>query len=132
MSNKTLRLLCFDYGEKKIGIASGQTLTNTATPLEIISAKNGQPDWQLVQKILNEWQPDKVIVGLPLNMDGSESHLSSLARKFADRIHGRFGISVEMMDERLTSREARELSADRLIDHISAQLILESWMRSQP
>ena len=130
MPNKPCYLLCFDYGEKKIGIASGQTLTNTATALCIISAVNGQPDWQKVESLIKEWQPEQLIVGLPLNMDGSESALSKKARKFANRLHGRFGLNVEMMDERLSSREAKELSTDDKIDHVSAQLILESWMRS--
>lgn len=99
--NKTL--LAFDYGTRNIGVASGQTLTCSATEQSPLKARDGVPDWQQVEKLLQEWQPDLVLVGLPLNMDGSESELSARARKFANRLHGRFGVKVELVDERLTS-----------------------------
>lgn len=131
MPERHLRLLAFDFGLKKIGVATGQTLTGTANELTILPAKQGQPDWHDIEKLFEDWKPDKLIVGLPLNMDGSESEIGQLARKFANRLHGRFGLGVEMMDERLTSREAREFGTDGPMDHISARLILESWMRNR-
>ena len=127
-------LLGFDYGFKQIGVANGQTLTGSAHGLSILKAVDGIPNWSQVEKLLNEWQPDLVVVGLPLNMDDSESELSGRARKFARRLHGRFAVKVEMVDERLTSREAKSLGREQgtqdltKIDHIAASLILQSWL----
>ena len=127
-------LLGFDFGTAQIGIATGQTVTSTATSLAIITARDGIPDWRALGEIINEWQPDLIVVGLPLNMDGSESELSRRARKFARRLHGRFNIDTLMMDERLSSREAkaayRRLGKRDLdkVDHIAAALILQSWL----
>ena len=127
-------LMGFDFGTQRIGIATGQRLTATSQQLEPIKARDGIPDWDLLQRIIDEWQPDAFVVGLPLNMDDSESDLSSRARKFARRLQGRFGVQVEMVDERLTSREAKMLSREQgtqdltKIDHIAASLILQSWL----
>lgn len=133
-ANKPKSLLGFDYGLKQIGVANGQTLTSSASGLTILKAVDGIPNWSQVEKLLNEWKPDLVIVGLPLNMDDSESELSSRARKFARRLQGRFAVEVEMVDERLTSREAKMLGHEQgtqdltKIDHIAASLILQSWL----
>jgi len=130
------QVLAFDYGEKRIGVAIGQTITCTATPITPLKAKEGQPNWQEVAKLIKEWQPDYLLVGLPLNMDASEQVLTKRAKKFANRLNGRFGISVQMMDERLSSVEARELLfsasgfkglSKNSIDSHAACLILESW-----
>ncbi|HSX85532.1 MAG TPA: Holliday junction resolvase RuvX [Cellvibrio sp.] len=130
-------LLAFDYGTKNIGVASGQTITHSANSQTSLKAKDGIPDWTKIEKLLKEWQPDLVLVGLPLNMDGSESELSVRARKFANRLHGRFGIKVEMVDERLSSFEAKGEVMERggsrdykhnPVDSIAARVILESWM----
>lgn len=129
-------LLAFDYGTQNIGVASGQTLLQTATELSALKAKDGIPNWDDVGKLLNEHKPDRVLVGLPLNMDDSESELSTRARKFGNRLHGRFGVVVEMVDERLSTFAAKEEAAERghkgnyaqaPIDSIAARLILESW-----
>ncbi|MDF3013229.1 MAG: Holliday junction resolvase RuvX [Cellvibrio sp.] len=131
-------LLAFDYGTKNIGVASGQTITHSANSQTSLKAKDGIPDWTQIDKLLKEWQPDVVLVGLPLNMDGSESELSARARKFANRLHGRFGIKVEMVDERLSSFEAKGEVMERggsrdykhnPVDSIAARVILESWMQ---
>ncbi|RUO47223.1 Holliday junction resolvase RuvX [Pseudidiomarina aquimaris] len=131
------QLLGFDFGTHNIGVAVGQTITGTASPLPALKAKDGQPDWHKVEKIIAEWQPKLLVVGLPLNMDGSEQPLTDLARKFANRLHGRFGLPVELQDERLTTVAAkeelfarggyRELSKDK-IDSAAAQLILEDYL----
>ncbi|MCE3251053.1 MAG: Holliday junction resolvase RuvX [Cellvibrio sp.] len=131
-------LLAFDFGTKNIGVASGQTITHSANSQTSLKAKDGIPDWTQIEKLLKEWQPDLVLVGLPLNMDGSESELSARARKFANRLHGRFGIKVEMVDERLSSFEAKGEVMERggsrdykhnPVDSIAARVILESWMQ---
>ncbi|NKI18478.1 Holliday junction resolvase RuvX [Spongiibacter sp. KMU-166] len=133
-------LLAFDYGLRWIGCAVGQSLTGTASPLTALRAKDGIPRWEDIDALLREWKPDAVVVGLPLNMDGSLSDMSQRARKFGNRIHGRFGIAVYFADERLSSFEAkgalleqggnREFK-DRGVDSLSAVLILESWFREQ-
>lgn len=142
MSTKPLSsLMAFDYGLRWIGVAVGQTLTGTASPLQVLKANDGIPHWPDIEKLLKEWQPDAIVVGLPLNMDDSEFELTHRARKFANRIHGRFGLPVFMMDERLSSVEARNaIIAEggginfkaQNVDSRSAALILESWMQSQP
>jgi len=130
-------LLAFDYGTRNIGVASGQTITHSATELPPLKAKDGVPDRSHIEKIIAEWKPDLVLVGLPLNMDGTESELSTRARKFANRLHGRFGVKIEMKDERLTSFEAKGEVMSRggsrdyknnPVDSIAARLILESWL----
>lgn len=130
------RVLGFDYGTQKIGVASGQTATGTASAIAILPARDGIPDWSQIEKLLREWQPERLVVGLPLNMDGSESELAARARKFGNRLNGRFQLPVEMWDERLTSREARELAREsgrqgEKIDALAAALMLESWLAAQ-
>ena len=124
-------VMAFDFGMRKIGIAVGQPITATATPITIITATNGIPDWRIIEQLIDEWQPVLLVIGLPLNMDNSESNMSRLARKFARKLNGRFNITCEMMDERLTSFEVRSggKDASRPFDHLSAQLILESYFR---
>ena len=134
------RFLAFDYGLRWIGCAVGQNLTSSASALNSLRAKDGIPQWREIELLLEEWQPQKVIVGLPLNMDGSESEMCQRARKFGNRIHGRFGVTVDFADERLSSFEAKgELIKqagnqgfkDRGVDGLSAAIILEGWMREQ-
>ena len=137
-------IMGFDYGTRKIGIAVGQLITKTANPIAIISARDGVPDWSEIEKLILEWQPAQLVVGLPLNMDETESEMSRRSLKFARRLTGRFNIPHDTIDERLTSREARSLheshsstqrgSAGRSgneIDDIAAQIILESWLKLQ-
>lgn len=132
-------LLAFDFGLKQIGVAYGQTLTKNASALTILKAQNGNPQWPEIDALITQWKPNLVLVGLPLNMDDTESELSARARKFARRLEGRFNIQVEMVDERLTSQEAKSIirgnskrssSTEDLtkIDHIAAALILQSWL----
>ena len=105
--NNHQTVMGFDYGLRQIGVAYGQTLTSTAQGVGIIKASDGAPNWDDIQAVLNEWKPNLLLVGLPLNMDGSESELSRLARKFARRLQGRFNLEVMMVDERLTSQDAK-------------------------
>jgi len=132
--------LGFDHGMKNIGVATGQDLTKTANPLCVVKARDGIPNWDDIQKLIDEWKPQMLIVGLPLNMDGSEQAMTKAARKFGNRLNGRFQIAVEWQDERLTTFEALEhlgihskLQAKQRddVDRISAQLILQSWLNEQ-
>ena len=132
--------LGFDFGMKNIGVAVGQELTNTASPLTVIKAREGIPNWDQIQSLINEWQPQRLIVGLPLNMDGTEQEMSVAARRFGNRLNGRFHLPVEWQDERLSTFEALTQLGIRSkmqsnnrddVDRISAQLILQSWLNQQ-
>ena len=134
-----LTVLAFDFGLKNIGVAYGQSLTGTASELSPVPARDGVPNWDQIAALIKEWQPQMLLVGLPLNMDESESELSQRARRFGNRLHGRFGVPVNMYDERLTTRMAKEEARERghkgayaaqPIDSIAARLLLESWFRT--
>jgi putative Holliday junction resolvase len=131
------KLMGFDFGTTKRGIATGQTITQTAQPLKPIAAKSGQPNWETLAELIKQWKPEALIVGLPLNMDGTEQQVTQQAKKFANRLQGRFGLPVELQDERLTTVDARsEIFAregkkgidSRSIDSLAACLILENWL----
>lgn len=131
-------VLGFDFGMKRIGVAVGNALTRTATPLLVLPAQDGAPDWEHIRSICTEWQPARLLVGLPLNMDGSESELSARARRFGNRLNGRTGLPVEMVDERLTSfaargelRDAGNRRGKAALDALAASLIVESWLDRQ-
>jgi putative Holliday junction resolvase len=136
--NRTV--LGFDFGTGSIGVAVGQEQTHTASPLAALKARDGIPDWDKVKRLIDEWQPDLLIIGLPLNMDGTEQEITSRAKKFAGRLHGRFGTPFDMQDERLTTADAKQrlfefggyqaLQKDK-IDSVSAVLILESYFERQ-
>lgn len=127
-------LLGFDYGTHKIGVAVGQTLTGTASPLTTLSAVKNKPDWAAIEKLIREWQPDALVVGLPMEMTDNEADNAPRAKKFARQLEGRFHLPVHMADERLTSREAwdqlgRAAHKDvTRVDAVAAKLILETWL----
>ena len=135
----TQTVIGVDFGTGSIGFAIGQTLTGTASPIGALKAKDGTPDWQQVEKLLKEWQPDLVVVGLPLNMDGTEQEMTARAKKFANRLHGRFGVQVATQDERLSTADAKatlfasggfkKLKKGN-VDAQSAVVILESYFES--
>lgn len=130
--NNPLTLLAFDYGEKRIGVAVGQTLTATASPLTTLAARFGKPDWNKVQTIIDQWRPDALVVGLPLNMDGTEQKATKEARRFARRLQKHHPLPMHFADERLSTREARDREHERMPregrDAVAAQVILEGWM----
>jgi putative Holliday junction resolvase len=137
VSDKARTVIAFDYGLRQIGVAVGNSLLQTTQPLAVLKAKDGIPDWPLLTLLVAEWQPDLLVVGDPLNMDGSESELCQRARKFARRLHGRLGLPVDMTDERLTSFEAKQISRERghkgdykrdPIDSQAAELVLQAWL----
>jgi putative Holliday junction resolvase len=132
---KTLSILAFDFGTTRIGIAYGQTATMTTMPLAEISAQDGIPSWEIVASYVKEWKPNGLLIGLPINMDGTENEMCQRARKFAKRLHGRFGLPAWLWDERLSSREARERiersgKKRYVIDSVAAEAILESWFEN--
>lgn len=139
MSSDSLRVLGFDFGTTRIGLAIGQSLTASASPIDPVRARDGIPDWEQLDAVIAEWQPDALVVGIPLNMDGSISEMARRARKFANRIQDRYQRPCYLCDERLTTAEAKRIHLDagggtnfRLesVDGIAARLILEDWFNS--
>lgn len=130
------QVLAFDFGTRRIGVAFGQELLGRARPVTLLPARDGIPDWNAIAALIEEWQPDQLVVGLPLNMDDSENEMCARARKFGKRLHGRFHLPVAMVDERLSSFEAKGevLAAGGSrdfgrhgVDDRAAVLILETW-----
>lgn len=123
-------ILAFDFGLKHIGVAVGQSITKSASPLTTLRAKNGKPNWAEIKALVTHWRPGEVVVGLPLNMDDSESDMSVRARNFAARLSEQTGLSVHLIDERLSSFAAKQLDAQD--NHaVAAMLIAETWLNSQ-
>ncbi|MCA2015267.1 Holliday junction resolvase RuvX [Vibrio tritonius] len=134
-------IMAFDFGTKSIGSAIGQEITGTASPLKAFKANDGIPNWDDIEKQIKEWQPNLLVVGLPTDLRGKAlDEITARAKKFAQRLHGRFGLPVELHDERLSTAEARSelfsfggykaLSKGN-IDCQSAVVILESWFENQ-
>ena len=127
-------VLGFDYGTHKIGVASGQTLTQTANPLTTLRCRYGQPNWQQIATLLQTWQPSALIVGYPFEMTDREANHAPAAKKFARRLHGRFHLPVHLVDERLTTREAwsqlgpAAAKDPTTVDAQAAKLIVETWL----
>lgn len=126
-------LLGFDFGEKKIGIAIGNTLTRQARPLEIIFSEIRDARFGRIAALLQEWQPHRVIVGLALDADGGEQPATARCRRFANQLHGRFGIAVELVDERGSSMEAQRLLGSHAADDaMAAAVILQRYLDTLP
>lgn len=130
-------LLGFDFGMKRIGVAVGQTVTRSARPLETLQAHEGVPAWQAVDKLIKTWQPDALVVGIPLNMDGTEQPLTLIARDFSTLLQERYQLPVYGIDERLSTKDARERLFQQggykalqhgQVDSVAAQLILQNWL----
>ena len=142
-TNRTQRgALVFDFGERRLGVAFANPLAGTATELTTLPARAGVPEWRDVDELVAEWEPEMLVVGVPYNMDDSESPMTARAREFAAELSARYGLPVETMDERLTSAEAsmilREQRRDGRrkrrvrradVDRVAARLIAESWLR---
>lgn len=129
-------VLGFDFGTKRIGIAVGQTITKTARPLKTIETYAGEPNWEEIVKIIQHWQPDALLVGIPLNMDGTEQYLTELAKRFAKQLEEHSKLPVYGVDERLTTKDAREKIFSKggfkalqknPVDSVAAQIIIETW-----
>jgi putative Holliday junction resolvase len=140
LSKQAQTVLAFDYGLRQIGVATGNSLFGTTHALPILKSRDGVPNWASVAALVDEWQPDLLVVGEPLNMDGSVSELSEKAHKFGRRLGGRLNLPVQMVDERLSSFEAKQQSRERghggdynknPIDSLAAELILQTWLSGQ-
>jgi putative Holliday junction resolvase len=138
-----LTLFGIDYGTRKIGVAVGQNLTNTAMGIAVVPVRGGEPVWDELDKLVQHWKPGAFVVGLPLNMDGSESDMSAKAQKFMQTLTARYHKPCHAVDERLSTRAAREITRDNAellgkrpndrakVDAMAAQLLLESWFSEQ-
>lgn len=137
MPEYNITVLGFDFGSHSIGSAVGQTRTRTASPLEAIRANNFKPDWHHISKLIDTWQPTLLIVGLPSMMDGQENEMTRQSQRFSRQLEGRFHIKTELIDERLTTREAWQILEQQAqkkhnkqtIDCIAAVLITETWLQ---
>ncbi len=136
-AKKANSVVAFDFGMRSIGVAIGQVITSTAAPLAAIKAIDGIPNWEHVANVIGQWQPDALLVGLPLNMDGTEQAITANAKKFANRLQHKFNVPVYLHDERLSTIDAKEklfelggykkLTKEK-VDSVSACLIYESWL----
>ena len=137
-------VLAFDFGERRIGVATGDTITASARPLGIVAARAGEPDWDALGRLVRDWQPRLAVIGVPYNMDGSPGRLTERAREFAREFATRFGIEVATVDERLSSHEAHDRLRERRragtlrrrvrkgdLDSVAACVLLEQWLRGR-
>ena len=125
-----MQILAIDFGLKKVGLAIGNTLTKTSMPISTIFYNSKQELFNLLEKHVIEWKPELIIIGNPLNMDQTESEMSKLAEKFSTQFSKKFNLAVELVDERLSSFEAKEFAKDDNLDAMAAKLILDSWMNN--
>jgi len=134
-------VLAFDFGEKRIGVAVGDLGVRIAHPLSTISAEDNATRFAEIGKLIAEWRPARLVVGLPMHADGTEHEVSRLARRFAQRLEGRFGLPAVLVDERLTSRAAesrlresgvRGHDLEAALDAAAAQEILQAWFETVP
>ena len=135
MLNPSAFILAIDFGLTNIGVAVGQKITNTASELTTLKAKNGNPNWTEVRELVQTYSPSLLLVGYPLNMDGSESEMSKRVQKFKARLEQETNTSTKLIDERLSTKEAKTLSENRSlknsrlkIHETSACLIAQTWL----
>ncbi len=136
MPENNITIIGFDYGTQWIGSAVGQTQTQTASPLEAIAVSHNKPDWGQIARLIKTWEPDRLVIGFPTTMDGIEGPITQAAKKFSRQLHGRFYVETELVDERLTTREAWQIVEEKARSHISKQqidcisavLICETWL----
>jgi len=133
------QVLGFDFGEKRIGVAAGQTITCSASPVATLNSNNAKPDWAAIEKLITEWQPDALIVGLPFYLDGSKSEMTERAEKFSRQLEGRFHLPIYTHNEALSSFEAEQFLQNKTsgkkkqhnkpdIDKLAAAIIVQSWL----
>lgn len=132
MTADQMVVLGFDYGERRIGVAVGQTLTRSANPLAVVKVRNMRPDWQRIEELVRRYEPEALVLGLPQRADGSEHELSPRIHRFERQLRERFGLPVHLIDERLSSYEAAQrcdVGETSGLDAVAAQVILETWLR---
>ncbi|CEI58849.1 Holliday junction resolvase RuvX [Candidatus Portiera aleyrodidarum] len=127
-------IMAFDYGIKKIGIALGNNIINTITILKTISSINGKPNWDKISKLIKNWIPDLLLVGLPINIDNTESKMSLLSRKFGKELKKKYSLPYHLVDERISTYEAKYLAKEEIfytkknLDGIAASIIINDFL----
>ncbi len=128
-------ILAFDFGEKRIGVAKGQTISGTAEPLKILKVHNGKIDWEALTNLIEEWQPELLVVGMPTNFAGQEFGIADRVKRFCRQLEGRYSLPVQTINENLSSVEAKQRLGEKAqqegLDAIAAQVILETWLQEQ-
>ena len=125
-----MQIVAFDFGTKKIGVAVGQTSTYTSSPLQVISSKDNKVKWNEIMILLDEWNPELVIVGKPLNMDGTDSEIMKEVEKFYQKLKSIYDAKFEYIDERLTTFEARQILEEKkfeTVDANAAKILIDNW-----
>ena len=138
-------IIGFDFGLRHIGVAIGQSVTQTATPLATLTARDGVPNWIEIAEILQKWQPNHLVVGIPLHLDGTTQPITFCAKRFMNKLRARFKINIHAVDERLSSWEAKTRAPLKIIHHPSkakaqidklhayaAVVLIEQWMTENP
>ena len=133
-------VLGFDVGGRRIGVAVGNTLSGTARAIAVVAARDDGPDWNAVTALIKEWRPHRLVIGEPLTLEGEEQFATHLSRRFAKQAAERYGLPIDMVDERSTSREADRRFAEKrrngqarrkdaqVLDALAAQIIVERWL----
>jgi putative Holliday junction resolvase len=128
-------VLGFDYGRRRIGVAAGQTVTGSATPLSTVRARDGKPDWPAIGRLIADWKPDALVVGIPYHMDGGEQDMTRAAERFCRQLEGRYGLPVHRAEERLSSyvveSDRSQGAGNQAIDPLAAQVILQDWLQQE-
>ena len=125
-----MQIVAFDFGTKKIGVAVGQTATYTSSPLQVILNKDDKVNWNEINTLLNEWKPELIIVGKPLNMDGTDSEIMKQVERFYQKLKKIYDTNYEYIDERLTTFEARQILEDTNINNVdanAAKILIDNW-----
>ena len=137
---KITSVLGFDYGKKRIGIATGQTITHSATPCKTLNQIDGNPDWQAIANEIMQWKPQALIVGMPYHTDGTENKMTAAVRQFSYELEKRFNLPVIEVNEALSSFQAEEMLKQKIkinkqnkheIDRMAAAVIVQSWLNQQ-
>lgn len=137
---KITSVLGFDYGKKRIGIATGQTITYSATPCKTLNQIDGNPDWPAIDAEIKQWHPQALIVGMPYHTDGSENKMTAAARQFAGELEKRFKLPVIEVNEALSSQQAEQILKENMkinqhnkqeIDKMAAAIIVQRWLDQQ-
>jgi putative Holliday junction resolvase len=137
---KITSVLGFDYGKKRIGLATGQTITGTATPCKTINQVDGNPDWDTISAEIQQWKPQILIVGMPYHIDGSENKMTAASRHFCYELEKRFKLPVEYINEALSSQQAEDILKQTVkinkqnkheVDRMAAAIIVQRWLDQQ-
>ena len=125
-----MQIVAFDFGTKKIGVAVGQTATYTSSPLQVVLNKDDKVNWNEISTLLNEWKPELIIIGKPLNMDGTDSEIMKQVERFYQKLKKIYDTNFEYIDERLTTFEARQILEDTNINNVdanAAKILIDNW-----